>query len=158
MTRPELRLRFELDPLTAPAVRELIATHLGAMRAASPPESVHALEVDGLRHPDIQFWSVWGGDELVGCGALKTLSASDGEIKSMHVREASRGRGFASRILLHIEGAARARGLSRLWLETGSMAEFEPARRLYASFGYISCGPFADYVDDPSSTFMTKGL
>lgn len=156
--RTDAPLRFELDPLTSPEVRELIAMHLATMRAASPPESVHALEPDGLARPDVQFWSVWVETELVGCGALETLSPTDGEIKSMHVRAAWRGRGLAARILTHLEDAARAQGMSRLWLETGSMVEFEPARRLYAAFGYTECDPFADYVQDPNSTFMTKRL
>jgi putative acetyltransferase len=156
--RTDVPLRFELDPLTSPAVRQLIATHLATMRAASPPESIHALDPGGLTRPDVQFWSVWVEAELVGCGALQTLSPTDGEIKSMHVRAAWRGRGLAARILTHIEDVARTRGMSRLWLETGSMVEFEPARRLYTAFGYTECDPFADYVDDPSSTFMTKPL
>lgn len=151
-------LRFEPDPLSAPAVRELIATHLRTMRALSPPESTHALEIDGLKQPGMQFWSVWRGPELVGCGALKRLSAKDGEIKSMHVLEAWRGRGIAAQILLYIEQAARSLGLSRLWLETGSMPAFEPARRLYRSHGYSLCGPFGEYREDPNSTFMTKDL
>jgi putative acetyltransferase len=151
-------LRFELDPITSTAVRELVATHLATMHAASPPGSCHALAVEELQSRDVQFWSVWSDDELVGCGALETLSATDGEIKSMHVREGWRGRGLAARILAHLEDAARARGLERLWLETGSQAAFEPARRLYAAFGYSECGPFGDYTEDPNSTFMTRRL
>lgn len=151
-------LRFELDALTSLEVRELVETHLATMHAQSPPESTHALAIDELQGDAVQFWSVWLGDELVGCGALKQLSPDDGEIKSMHIRVAWRKRGFAVRLLEHIETAARAAGFSRLWLETGSMAEYEPARRLYASFGYAECGPFADYVEDPNSTFMTKTL
>ena len=152
------QLRFERDDLVSRRVRNLIATHLATMRAQSPPESVHALEIDALRAPDVAFWSAWLGDELVGCCALKTLPLYEGEIKSMHVLSAWRGRGFASRMLEHIEAAARAAGMTRLWLETGSTVEFEPARRLYASFGYVECGPFADYGDDPCSTFMTRSL
>lgn len=158
MTDTSVRLRFELDPLTSTAVRELVATHLATMHAVSPPGSCHALEIDGLQGDDLQFWSVWSDGELVGCGGLKTLSPTDGEIKSMHVRERWRGRGVAARILAHIEDAARARGLERLWLETGSQAAFEPARRLYAAFGYTECGPFGDYAEDPNSTFMSREL
>ncbi len=151
-------LRFELDPLTSPAVRNVVATHLAIMRSQSPPESVHALAIGALQAPEVKFWSAWLGPDVVGCGALVALSPDDGEIKSMHVLAAWRGRGFAAELLTHIEAEARAASLSRLWLETGSMVEFEAARKLYASFGYVECGPFGNYADDPNSTFMTKRL
>ena len=151
-------LRFELESLSSPEVRQLITEHLEVMRSQTPPESVHALEIEQLKSPGVELWSVWMGDELVGCGALKRLSATDGEIKSMHVRARFRGRGIAARIVEHIETVARARGLQRLSLETGAQPEFEAARRLYRATGYRECGPFGDYADDPVSTFMTKTL
>jgi putative acetyltransferase len=151
-------LRFEVDPLTSEAVRDLVATHLRVMRSQSPACSVHALEVEGLQAADITFWSVWIGPSLAGCGALKELSPTEGEIKSMHVRAEWRGQKLGAQILTHIEATARARGMMRVSLETGSQDEFEPARRLYASFGYVECGPFGSYVPDPNSTFMTKAL
>ena len=151
-------LRFEVDGLESSAMRELIARHLRLMRSQSPPQSVHALDVSGLQAPDVTLWSVWIGDDLVGCGALKRLSATAGEIKSMHVREAWRGRGWGAKILAHLEAEARARGLRRLSLETGSQPEFEPGRQLYRAFGYEVCEAYAPYRPDPNSTFMTKRL
>jgi putative acetyltransferase len=153
-----VHVRFELDPLTAEPVRGLVATHLAVMHAQSPQQSVHALEIDGLQGDDVRFWSVWVDDELVGCGALKRLSDTEAEIKSMHVQQQWRGKGLAQAILRHLEAQARRDGVERLSLETGSQDTFEPARRLYASFGYVECGPFATYVPDPNSTFMTKRL
>jgi putative acetyltransferase len=156
--RVTIHLRFEIDPLTSEAVRDLVATHLRVMRSQSPACSVHALEIEGLQAADITFWSVWIGTSLAGCGALKDLSPTEGEIKSMHVQAHWRGQRLGSQILTHIEAAARARSMIRVSLETGSQDEFEPARRLYASFGYVECGPFGSYVPDPNSTFMTKAL
>lgn len=146
---------IRVDDLSGPEVRALLEEHLRTMHSLSPPESVHALDVAALRAPDITFWTVWDEHELLGCGALKALSSRHGEIKSMRTAVAHRRRGVARAMLEHIVGEARARGYERLSLETGSMPAFEPARRLYASFGFERCAPFADYVDDPNSVFMT---
>src|SRR5690606_16328651 len=127
--------------------RALIARHLAGMRATSPPESVHALEIDGLRRPDVSFWSVWLEDEIAGCGALKQLDARRGEIKSMRVADAFLGRGIGRAILQHLIHEARARGMESLWLETGASAAFVPALRLYESAAFVRCGPFEDYTD-----------
>lgn len=126
------------------------------MRAISPPESVHALDLDGLRRPEITFWTAWSGAALLGCGALKELSPDHGEVKSMRTARAHRRSGVARAMLAHIVAAARRRGYQRLSLETGSMAEFAPARSLYERFGFRYCEPFAGYVDDPNSVFMTR--
>jgi len=152
------RPRFELDPLTSRAVRDMIANHLTLMRSQSPACSVHALEVDRLQAPDVRFWSAWLEAELVGGGALKRLSNVDGEIKSMHVLPRWRGQGLASQVLEHIEARARDAGLERLSLETGSQEAFEPARRFYEKHGYAPCGPFDTYREDANSVFMTKTL
>ena len=146
------------DPLTSPEIHDLIATHLAQMRAQSPACSVHALDLSGLTGPGMAFWAARLNNELVGCGALKRLSPTEGEIKSMHVRAAHRGKGLARAILGHIEGEARAGGMRRLWLETGSQPEFAAARALYTAFGYAECPPFGDYLPDPNSTFMTREL
>lgn len=121
----------------------------------SPRESIHALDLDGLRSPDITFWTVWGGDELLGCGALRELDSAHGEIKSMHTAAAHRGRGVAALLVNHILDVARFRSYRRLSLETGSMAGFAPARALYARFGFVECGPYGKYRLDPNSTYMT---
>ena len=146
------------DDLTGIAVAELLRDHLREMALHSPPESIHALDLDALRRPEITFWSVWEGSELVGCGALKMLDARRAEIKSMRTAPQHRGRGVGKQMLRHILAEAEKRGIERLSLETGSMAAFEPARALYAGFGFTYCGPFADYKPDPNSVFMTREI
>ncbi len=128
------------------------------MRSLSPPESVHALPLAGLRSPEVTFWSVWENGELLGCGALKQLDAQHGEIKSMRTASRHLRNGVARAMLQHILAEARRRRYRRLSLETGSQPGFEPARQLYAGAGFTACGPFADYIDDPNSVFLTKEL
>ena len=144
--------------MSSPEVAELLSDHLREMASHSPPESVHALDLDALRRPDVTFWSVWEGVELVGCGALKMLGPRHAEIKSMRTAPRHRGRGVGKQMLRHILTEAEKRGLERLSLETGSMAAFEPARRLYENFGFDYCDPFADYKPDPNSVFMTREI
>ncbi len=146
------------DDLSGPEMAELIAIHAGTMLAASPPESCHFLPIDGLRQPSVSVWSLWEDAALLGCGALKDLGDGTGEIKSMHTREVLRGRGLGRRMLEHILAEARRRGYSALFLETGSMHAFRPARRLYEAYGFTCCGPFGDYTEDPNSVFMTRAL
>jgi putative acetyltransferase len=147
-----------LDDLSGPEIADLLADHLRDMHEHSPPESVHALDLDALRKPDITFWSIWSGDRLVGCGALKELDKNHGEIKSMRTYSEFRGQGAGKLMLRNIVDEARRRGYLRLSLETGSMDAFAPARRLYESHGFKFCGPFADYILDPNSMFMTIEL
>ena len=149
---------IRVDDLASAAIRALLEEHLRNMYEVSPPESVHALDLAALRRPDITFWTAWSGDELLGCGALKELDARHGEIKSMRTASAHRRKGVARAMLLHIVEEARQRSYTRLSLETGSMKAFEPAQRLYASFGFGFCGPFADYTEDPNSVFMSISL
>ena len=149
---------IKLDDLTGPEIRALLEEHLVSMHALSPPESVHALDLTSLRRPDVTFWTAWEGGALVGCGALKKLDARHAEVKSMRTAPAHRRKGVARRMLAHIVAQARDSAYAHLSLETGSMPAFDPARRLYESFGFRYCGPFADYVDDPNSVFMTREL
>jgi putative acetyltransferase len=149
---------IRIDDLSGEAVRELLAEHLRSMHQLSPPESVHALDLNGLRQPDITFWTAWSDDELVGCGALKELASDHGEVKSMRTALAHRRKGVARAMLEHIIGEARRRSYARLSLETGSASAFEPARSLYRSFGFTFCGPFGDYTADPNSVFLTRSL
>lgn len=151
-------MEIKADDLSGAEVRELLREHLRDAARHSPPESVHALDVEGLSRPEVTFWTAWEGGELLGCGALKELDAGHGEIKSMRTVASQMRKGVASKMLDHIIEEARRRGYARLSLETGSMEAFEPARRLYANFGFTYCGPFADYVEDPYSVFMTKEL
>jgi putative acetyltransferase len=151
-------MEIRLDDLTGVAIRTFLEDHLRSMHALSPPESVHALDLDGLRKPEITFWTVSSGGELLGCGALKELDPRHGEIKSMRTAPAHRRKGIARAMLRHIIEEARRRSYARLSLETGSMRAFEPAQRLYESFGFAYCAPFADYIEDPNSVFMTRAL
>lgn len=151
-------IAFRADDLSGEPTRALIARHLQAMRAYSPPESVHALDVDGLRKPRVMFWSGWSGGEIVCMGALKRLDATRGEIKSMRVADAWLGRGMGRAMLDHIIAEARAMGLASLWLETGTPDPFWPARKLYESAGFRYCEPFEGYVLDPLSVFMTREI
>ena len=143
------------DDLSGREIIALLVAHLDTMAAHSPPESRHALDLEGLRAADVTFWTVWQEDRLLGCGALKELDQAHGEIKSMHTAAAARGRGVARRMVEHILDEARRRAYRRLSLETGSMAGFAPARSLYAGFGFRYCPPFGDYRLDPNSVFMT---
>ena len=139
-------------------VIDLLRIHLAGSRANTAPGSAHALDIAGLQSPDISFWTIWQDDALLGCGALKRLAPDHGEVKSMHTAQASRRKGVGSAMLRHIVATARARGMARLSLETGSWDHFAPARALYARHGFVECGPFADYVLDPNSVFMTLDL
>ena len=141
-----------------PRVIELLRIHLTTARAETAPGSAHALDLAGLQSPDISFWTIWDGDELLGFGALKRLSPDHGEVKSMHTVQVMRGKGVGSAMLRHIIATARATGLSRLSLETGSWEYFRPARTLYARHGFVECPPFGDYVLDPNSVFMSLDL
>ena len=149
---------IKIDDLSGPEVAELVMEHLQSMALQSPPESMHALDLESLRKPEITFWSAWEADELVGCGALKELDRQHGEIKSMRTSSSHRRKGIAKGVLQHIIEEARRRGYQRLSLETSSMDTFEPARRLYTSFGFQHCEPFSDYIEDQNSVFMTKKL
>ncbi|MBT2327053.1 GNAT family N-acetyltransferase [Variovorax paradoxus] len=151
-------MKIEIDDLSRPEIHALLDEHLQNMHALSPPESVHALDLNKLRRPDITFWSAWNGSVLVGCGALKELDSKHGEIKSMRTPSALRRQGAGRATLVHIIDVARSRGYQRLSLETGAQQAFKPAHRLYESFGFARCGPFGDYVEDPNSVFMTLRL
>lgn len=151
-------MRIAVDDLTDPRVIALLESHVAEMLDNSPEDSMHALDLDGLRKPEMTVWSVWDGDELAGCGALKELDATHGEIKSMRTVAAQQGRGLAGLLLRHIMAEAESRGYERLSLETGAADFYLPAVRLYERHGFEHCGPFADYAADPHSVFMTKSI
>ena len=148
-------VRADLDD---PAVLELLRTHAHLARAQTAPGSAHALDEAALRSEDIEVWTIRDGQSLLGIGALQRLSPEHGEIKSMHTVSGARRRGVGSLMLMHIVGAARASGMARLSLETGSWDYFLPARALYRRHGFIECGPFAKYVPDVNSVFMSLDL
>jgi putative acetyltransferase len=151
-------VEVRVDDLRGAQIIRLLEEHLRNMHEITPAESVHALDLSGLRRPEITMWSAWEGAELLGCGALKALDERHGELKSMRTARAHLRKGVASGILRVMLAEAKKRSYRRLSLETGSMAAFEPARSLYARFGFQPCGPFADYTDDPNSYFMTLEL
>jgi putative acetyltransferase len=151
-------LQIRKDDLTGKKIADFLREHLENMRAITPPESIHALDLEGLRSPNITFWTAWEGDELLGCGALKELDSKSGEVKSMRTATAHRGKGVASNILEHIIREAKCRAYNCLNLETGALPEFAPARALYLRYGFEYRGPFAEYSNDPNSVFMTKKL
>ncbi len=146
---------IRVDTLESHAVLDLLREHLDALAPTAPAESRHALDLSGLRSADVTFWSLWDGPIVAGFGALKQLTESHAEVKSMRTAASHLRQGVASRVLQHIIQQATVRGYSRLSLETGSMAFFEPARQLYASFGFVPCAPFGSYKADPNSVFMT---
>jgi putative acetyltransferase len=158
MTKPAFKATIKIDDLRGSAIAALLEEHMAGMRATSPACSVHALDLDGLRQPEITFWSAWDGAALLGCGAVRELDATHGEIKSMRTSARHLRKGVAAQILARIIAVAQERGYQRLSLETGSTPDFAAAHALYAGFGFTKCGPFAGYAVDPFSVFMTKVL
>jgi putative acetyltransferase len=153
-----VNLRVVVDDLAGPDVAALLSDHLDAMHSNTPAGSVHALDLSSLRAPDVTFWSAWLGSDLAGCGALKELDATRGEVKSMRTAPAHLRRGVAVAVLTEIVETARSRGYVELLLETGHGGPFDAAHGLYARFGFVPCGPFADYTDDPFSRFFRLDL
>ena len=151
-------MEFLLDDLQGEAIRELLRLHLASALQHSPPDSVHALDVDGLRQPGVNFWSCWQDGELLGCCALRELEPGHGEVKSMRTVPQRERQGVGARMLEPLLVEARARGYQRLSLETGSAEAFAPARRRYARYGFEYCPPFGDYAEDPFSRFMSLRL
>ena len=149
---------IRIDDLTNPEVEALLNEHVQNMYDITPRESVHVFAIDQLRKPDIMFWTAWSDEELMGCGALRELSKSHGEVKSMRTASQHLRKGVAREILQTILAEARRRNYIRVSLETGAAKEFEPAQKLYESFGFQQCSPFGDYKDDPNSIFMTLEL
>ncbi len=151
-------MHIKIDDLSSAAVVTLLSEHLKDMHLTSPPESVHALDLEALRGPKITFWTIWDEETLAGCGAIKELTAHHAEIKSMRTALDFRCKGVATQLLQHILEEAKQRHYIKLSLETGSMQYFEPARKLYERFGFKGCAPFADYKEDLNSIFMTRDL
>ena len=149
---------IRMDDLRGSEVAALLQQHLQNMALHSPAESVHALNLEALRAPSVTFWSAWGPHGLMGCAALKELGARHGEIKSMRTAASHLRKGVAAALLEHVLHISRQRAYSRLSLETGSAKAFSPARALYARYGFEACPPFADYVEDPYSVFITRTL
>lgn len=147
-----------VDDLSSKEISEFLDQHIKDMKSVSSPESKHALDLDGLKSADITFWTVYDEGQIVGCGAIKELSQTQGEIKSMRTLTSKRGKGIASTLLRHVIQTAKLRGYEKLSLETGSMEFFEPARQLYLKHGFEFCQPFGTYIEDPNSVFMELKL
>ena len=146
------------DDLTGAQIAALLRLHLDEMHQWSPPESVHAMPIKRLRAPDVTFYAAWADDRLAACGAIKHLDGQHGELKSMRAHPDWRGKGAGKAMLHHLLAVARARGYTRVSLETGRPEPFLPARRLYESHGFAECPPFGDYVSDDFSICMTREL
>lgn len=151
-------MRIETGDFDDPRVRDLLRAHLAVARSQTASGGAHALDLTGLRSPHIVLWTIWVGEELVGCGALKRLAHDHGEVKSMHTVAARRGGGIGGVMLRHIVAAARDGGMSRLSLQTSSWDYFKPAVALYKRHGFVQCPPFADYVEDPNSVYLSLDL
>lgn len=151
-------MRIQSDDLTGTEIAALLQEHLNDMNAVSPPESKHALDLTGLKASDISFWTIWQQQQLAGCVALKQLNSTQGEIKSMRSATAFRGQGIGKLLLQYVVSEAKKRGYQQLYLETGAMDYFAPARALYKGFGFERCAPFASYKEDPNSVFMLLQL
>jgi len=149
---------INIDDLSSIDIAELLAEHMAGMAELSPPESIHALDIEKLKQPEITFWSARIEDQLAGCGALKEISPDHGEVKSMRTASQFKRQGVANNLLAVILATAKSRGYKRVSLETGSMAGFAPARTLYEKHGFAYCPPFGDYQLDPNSVFMTKEI
>ena len=151
-------MEIKIDDLCGSEIAEFLEEHIREMKSVSPPESKHALDLEGLRKPEITFWTVWDEGGLIACGAIKKLDANHAEIKSMRTCVSYRGKGVASMLLQHILKKAKLQGYQRISLETGSMPFFAPARNLYTKYGFKYCAPFSTYKEDPNSVFMTREL
>lgn len=158
MMRTFENMEIREDDLMGKEIADLLREHLEHMHEITPPESIHALDLEALRSPEITFWTAWDGDRLLGCGALKEIDARSGEVKSMRTAREHRRKGVAAKILDRIITEAKLRDYDRLNLETGAFPEFAPARALYLRHGFEYGDPFADYTDDPNSVFMRKKL
>ena len=141
-----------------PEVDELLKKHFIELKAASPEESTHVLDIAGLKVPTIKFWSLWENNSLLGCGALKFLDMEHGEFKSIRIHDNFRGQNFGIKLIQHLIIEARKHNLKRISIETGAGKFFEPARKLFKKCGFEPCGPFAHYKDDVNSIYFTKQI
>jgi putative acetyltransferase len=151
-------MRIELDNLSRPQVLALLEEHLRNMYELSPPEKVFAFDASKLRAPEVSFFTIWDDETLMGCAALKELSAAEGEIKSMRTPRTLRRCGAGRALLAHLIEVARGRNYQALFLETGRHPDFGAAQSLYRSAGFRPCGPFGPYVENSNSVFMSMRL
>ena len=141
-----------------PKVNELLVKHFNELKSVSPAGSTHVLDIAGLKDQTIKFWSLWEGNELIGCGALKFLENDNGEFKSIRVVDKFRKKGNGVKIINHLIDQAIKLGIKKLSIETGSGEFFKPARKLFKICGFKKCKPFAHYKSDPNSCYMSLFL
>jgi putative acetyltransferase len=152
-------VRIVIEDLQSAGTIAFLEEHVAQLRSPSPPESSHALDLEGLRAPDVRFWTaVDDGGTILGCAALKTLDRTHGELKSMRTADQRTRQGVASRLVRHVLDEGREAGFERISLETGSEEFFAPARALYERHGFDYCEPFGSYRPDPLSVFLTRML
>ena len=141
-----------------PEVNELLTKHFVELRDASPEGSAHVLDISGLKVPTIKFWSLWDGENLIGCGALKFLDKKHGEFKSIRIADNFRGKGNGIKVMNHLINEAKKLKIKKLSIETGAGTFFAPARKLFDNCGFKPCQPFAHYKKDVNSLYLTKLL
>ena len=141
-----------------PQVNKLLVKHFIELRSVSPEGSTHVLDIPGLKDPSIKFWSLWEEDELIGCGALKFISETHGEFKSIRITDKFRGKGFGIKIIKHLVSEAKKLKIKKLSVETGAGDFFLPARKLFTKFGFKPCEPFAHYKEDINSVYMSLSI
>jgi putative acetyltransferase len=149
---------IKIDDLRGLEIAQLLQEHLDHMYSVSPAASVHALDIEALRHTDITFWSAWEENQLCGCGAIKKINAEYAELKSMRTAKEYQRQGVALKILNTVIIEAKSRGYQKLYLETGSQPAFLPARTMYLNHGFKLCEPFEGYIHDENSVFMSFDL
>lgn len=156
----DLTMDIVVDDLVKPEVIELLREHVFAMKSVHQPTSyvAEAFNVNDLKQDGVTFWTIWDQSQLAGCGAIKDLGDGTAELKSMRTSSNHQRKGVGSKLLSHIISETRNRGFIRLYLETGAVEYFAPARQLYASFGFAVCAPFHHYVEDSRSVFMQLDL
>ena len=136
-------------------VLELLNKHFIELRSVSPEGSAHVLDIEGLNDQNIKFWSLWEGNLLMGCGALKFLNKEHGEFKSIRVEDRFRKKDNGIKILKHLIFEAKKLNIKRISVETATGDFFTPARKLFNKCGFKLCKPFAHYKEDPNSCYMS---
>ena len=139
-------------------VNEMLKKHFIELRSVSPADSCHVLDIEGLKNSSIKFWSLWENEQLIGCGALKFLEESHGELKSIRVAEPFKNKGYGKKVIQHLILEAKKLNIKKLSLETGAGDFFLPARKLFKKIGFKNCSPFAHYKSDPNSCYMSLDL
>jgi putative acetyltransferase len=138
-----------------PEVNEMLVKHFIELRSVSPKGSAHVLDIAGLKHTTIKFWSLWEDNRLMGSGAIKFLDKGHGEFKSIRVNDKFRKKGNGIKVVNHLIDEAKKLNVKKLSLETGAGIFFNPARKLFNQCGFKPCEPFSHYKKDINSVYMS---